>query len=91
MIPDALKDQLAVLLGRTWRDGDASWRLIDLLPEAGLLVLESTDERPAIQLDQFGRPSYRAPQLRQVPILAPDGGRPSAELEAIQLDLGPPP
>jgi hypothetical protein len=91
MIPDALKDQLATLLGRIWREGDESWRLIALLPEAGLLVLESTEDRPAIQLDQFGRASHRAPELRQVSIYAPDGGALSAELGAILADLGPQP
>lgn len=88
MIPNELKEQLAALLGRTWRDGHVSWRIIALLPETGLLVLESADGPSAIQLDQFGRASHRAPELREIAIFAPDGLGPSAELGAVLADLG---
>ena len=86
----ALHERLAALLGRTWRQGDRAWRLIDLLPEAGLLVLESVEAPPGIQLDQFGRPSHRAPDLRQIPIVESRAGGPGEEIEALLRDLESP-
>jgi len=84
-----LNDQLTGLLGRTWRRQGHYWRIIDLLPEAGLLVLESADGLPAIQLDQFGRASHRANELRQIPLFDARGGL-SNDLQALLGDLGLP-
>lgn len=60
---------LEALLGRECRYLGRRWRIIDLLFEEGALVLESVEGQPGIQLDQFGRASYRAPDLLQISIL----------------------
>ena len=83
MIDPHLIDRLSTLLGRTCLHRGQPWRLIDLLPEEGLLVLESAEDRPAIQLDQFGRASHRAPEIRQIPVLAGDSEALSQELEEL--------
>ena len=89
MFRPELNDRLTGLLGRTWRHQGQCWRIIDLLPEAGLLVLESADGLPAIQLDQFGRASYRANELCQIPLFDPGGGL-SNDLQSLLGDLGLP-
>jgi hypothetical protein len=83
MIDPNLLDRLSTLLGRTCLHRGQPWRLIDLLPEEGLLVLESAEERPAIQLNQFGRASHRAPDLCQIQVLAGDSEALSQELEEL--------
>lgn len=87
MIDPELVERLSALLGRTCLHRGQSWRLVDLLPREGLLVLESVEQRPAIQLDQFGRASYRAPDLCQVPLLEGEGEALSLELEELLQDL----
>jgi hypothetical protein len=52
-------------------------------------VLEAVEGQSGIQLDQFGRASHRAPNLRQIPLLDPGGGGLSADLEQLLGDLGP--
>jgi len=89
MLHRELNNRLTGLLGRTWLDRGQRWRIIDLLPEAGLLVLEAVEGQSGIQLDQFGRASHRAPNLRQIPLLDPGGGGLSADLEQLLGDLGP--
>lgn len=81
--------RVANLIGQTWRHRGHCWRVIDLLPEAGLVVLESTDGAPTIQLDQFGRPSHCAPALRQIAMFEPDGDRPTEALVTLLGDLDP--
>lgn len=91
MTHPALIHRLTALVGRTWRHRGRCWRVIDLLPDAGLVVLESTDGPPMIQLDQFGRPSHCAPELRQILMFQPDGDGPSDELRDLLGDLDPRP
>lgn len=89
MLHPELTHRLTRLLGRTWRHQGQCWRIFDLLPEAGLLVLESADGLPAIQLDQFGRASHRANELLQIPLFGP-GGELSNDLQALLGDLNLP-
>ena len=87
MIDPHLFQHLSTLIGRTCLHRGQTWRFVDLLPREGLLVLESAEQRPGIQLDQFGRASHRAPDLWQVPVLDADGETPSQELEGLLRDL----
>lgn len=87
MIDPELFERLSTLLGRTCLRRGQPWRLVDLLPGEGLLVLESAEQRPPIQLDQFGRASHRAPDLWQIPVLDGDGESLSQELEELLRDL----
>jgi hypothetical protein len=69
-----LMDWMRSLLGRRCEHEGKVWRLIDILPGEGLLVLESDLEYPPIQMDQYGRASHRANSILQIPILDPVTG-----------------
>lgn len=83
MIDADLIERLRNLLGRRCEHEGARCKIIDLLPADGILVLEVTAARPEIQLDQFGRASHRAPQIRQIPILSVDGDGLSAQMQML--------
>ncbi len=83
MIDPRLLDRVSGLLGRQCLYEGESCRVIDLLPAEGVLALETSSVRPGIQLDQFGRASHRAPAIRQIRILGPDGQGLSAEIEQL--------
>lgn len=74
MIDPELIRTLESLIGRHCLHDGQSCRILDLLPGEGLLVVETLGTLPAIQLDQYGRASHRAPTVQQIPILAPGGG-----------------
>jgi hypothetical protein len=70
-----LLQRLRALLGQRCEHDGQVWRLIDVLPGEGLMVLESDLARPPIQMDQYGRASHRANAIRQIRILDPvEGG-----------------
>ncbi|MGE5154686.1 MAG: hypothetical protein ACM3ST_11800 [Bdellovibrio bacteriovorus] len=87
MIDPHLHQRLSRLLGHACLHRGRTWRLLDLLPQEGVLVLECTDGGTGIQLDQFGRASHRAPDLHQVPLLSEDRDAPSHELEELLRNL----
>lgn len=88
MIDPSLLERLHALLGHQCLHEGQSWRVIDVLPVEGILVLESGSVQPGIQLDQFGRASHRAPEIRQIRILGADGKGLSEELQALLDCLG---
>jgi hypothetical protein len=88
MIEPKLFERLSPLLGRTCLHRGRWWRLIDLLPGEGLLVLESVEQQAGIQLDQYGRASHRAPDLCQVPVLAGEGSALSEQIQTLLQNLG---
>lgn len=60
-------------LGRQcWMLG-RSWRVAELLPAEGRLVLESQDAEPPIQADQYGNATSRAPEHLELALLSADG------------------
>jgi hypothetical protein len=69
-----LMARLRTLLGQRCEHEGTVWRLIDILPGEGLLVLESDLQRPPIQMDQYGRASHRANAILQIRILDPATG-----------------
>jgi hypothetical protein len=69
-----LTAQLRSLIGQRCEHEGTVWRLIDILPGDGLLVLESDLQRPPIQMDQYGRASHRANAILQIRILDPATG-----------------
>jgi hypothetical protein len=71
-IDTAVLHDLKMLIGRRCTLQGTAWRLIDILPGEGLVILEGDLQRPPIQMDQYGRPSHRANEIRQIPILADD-------------------
>ena len=62
---------------------------MEVLAEEGLLVLEVEENLPPIQRDLYGRPSFRAPEILQIPILSQDGESYSEELLALLPQLHP--
>jgi hypothetical protein len=84
---DRLVSHLRALLGRRcWYRGKP-WRLLDLLPSEGILVLESLETTPPILTDQYGRASHRASRVLQVPIFGAARDLPSAQLHELLSDL----
>jgi hypothetical protein len=71
------------LIGRECRYLGRRCRLIEVLGDEGVVVLEMHEETPPIQTDQYGHPVSRANELLQVPIAGSDPGELSDEL----LDL----
>lgn len=88
MIDPKLIERLSSLLGRTCLHRGRRWRLIDLLPGEGLLVLEPVEQQAGIQLDQYGRASHRAPERCHVTVLMGEGGALSEQTQTLLQDLG---
>ena len=90
-IDAALLQRLRTLLGHRCELDGQVWRLIDIVPGEGLVVLESDLARPPIQMDQYGRASHRANAILQVRILDPVEGALTREmrdlLECLQSTL----
>lgn len=76
-----LLQRLRALLGHRCEHDGQVWRLIDVLPGEGLVVLESDLARPPIQMDQYGRASHRANAISQVRILDPVEGGLTLEMQ----------
>ncbi|WP_373508471.1 hypothetical protein [Thiocapsa sp.] len=76
-----LLQRLRALLGHRCEHDGQVWRLIDVLPGEGLVVLESDLARPPIQMDQYGRASHRANAICQVRILDPVEGGLTLEMQ----------
>jgi hypothetical protein len=68
-----LLTRLRAHLGRRCRIGGRAWRLVEILAADGRLVLESQDAEPPIQADQYGNPSFRAPEHVELPLFTPQG------------------
>jgi hypothetical protein len=82
--------RLRRLLGRECTYLGQRCRLVEILGDEGSLVLESREEIPPIQTDQYGHPNFRANEVIQVPIFGTDRQRLSDELLDLlfQLDTG---
>ncbi|HSO83555.1 hypothetical protein [Thiocapsa sp.] len=82
-IDTALLQQVRSLLGHRCEHDGQVWRLIDILPGEGLVVLESDLASPPIQMDQYGRASHRANAILQVRILDPVEGEITLEMQEL--------
>jgi hypothetical protein len=80
-IDAVLLQRLRTLIGHRCEHEGQVWRLIDILPDEGLAVLESVLARPPIQMDQYGRASHRADAILQVRILDPVEGELTLEMQ----------
>jgi hypothetical protein len=61
-------DRLRSLIGRDCEYLGEQCRLIAVLPQDGLLVLELRENLPPIQTDQYGQANFRSNEFVQVPI-----------------------
>jgi hypothetical protein len=55
-------------------------RLVEILEDEGLVVLEQRDGLPPVQVDQFGQASHRGNEVIQIPIFGADRETFSEEL-----------
>ena len=85
----ALFQRLRALIGRECQYAGRHCHLVEILAEEGLLVLEVKETEPPIQTDLYGRPSFRAREILQIPILSQDGESYSEELLALLAQLHP--
>jgi hypothetical protein len=81
MTPDhPIFNRFRAHLGRECLLRGRSWRLVELLPTEGKLVLESRDDQPPIQPDQYGNATHRAPEHLELSLITQDGEPSSAAL-----------
>jgi hypothetical protein len=83
LIESGFVSRLRRLIGRECRYLGRRCRLVEVLGDEGVVVLEMYEEPPPIQIDQYGHPAHRANELLQVPIAGSDPSELSDEL----LDL----
>ncbi|MEA3275929.1 MAG: hypothetical protein U9Q81_11675 [Pseudomonadota bacterium] len=72
--------RLSKLIGRDCRYLGKRCRLIEILADEGTLVLETREQVPPIQIDQYGQPVFRANEVVQIPIFGADPDQFSDEL-----------
>lgn len=80
MNDDGFLDRLRGLIGRDCEHLGRRCRLVEVLADEGVLVLESRGGLPPVQLDQFGQASHRANEVVQIPIFGADRDHFSDEL-----------
>ena len=68
-----LMQRLRKLIGRDCEFLGKRCRLVEILADDGILVLETHERLPPIQTDQYGHAAYRANDMTQVPIFGRDG------------------
>jgi len=81
LIDADLMQRLLALIGHSCEHEGKVWRLIDILPGEGLVVLESDLASPPIQMDQYGRASHRANPMLQIRILDRANGALTNEMQ----------
>jgi hypothetical protein len=82
--------RLRALIGRPCVHEGQACRVLDLLTDEGILVVEFSGTPRDIQLDQFGQASHRGPAVGEIRILGLDGSGLSEELAALLEGLGAP-
>ena len=83
--------RLRRLIGRDCRYLGRRCRLVEILPDEGILVLEVREGIPPIQLDQYGQAAYRANEVTQIPIFGADPEDLSDDLLELLAHLDPEP
>mgnify|MGYP001278157918 CR=1 FL=1 len=83
MTDDTFLDRLRDLIGRDCEYLGAHCRLVEVLADEGILVLERRGGLPPIQTDQYGYASHRGTEVMQIPIFGADRDHFSEDL----LDL----
>lgn len=76
-------DQLRGMIGLKVRHQGKCCIVIEVLEDGPSLVLQSCEEAPTIQANQFGDANRRVPQTKTIPVLTPD----QTELHALFLAL----
>jgi hypothetical protein len=72
--------RLRKLIGRDCEYLGTRCRLVEILADEEVLILEAREHVPPIQMDQYGQAAYRGNDLVQVPIFRRDGTSFSEEI-----------
>ncbi len=72
MTDDSFFDRLRGLIGRDCEYLGGTCRLVEVLADEGMLVLERRGGLPDIQADQYGNASHRSNEVIQIPIFGAD-------------------
>ena len=80
MTDDGFLDRLRGLVGRDCNYFGGHCRLVEVLADEGILVLERRGGLPDIQTDQYGFASHRGNEVIQIPIFGADREHFSDEL-----------
>jgi len=89
--PPVTLEQLKSLVGTELRYQGLRCTLVEVVDDPPMVVLRPVDAEPVIQPDKFGNPSRHAPPLYELPVFAPDGYSPSAELKLVTVPGTTPP
>ena len=73
-------DRLRRLIGRDCKYFGRSCRLVEILPDQDLMVLEHQEAIPPIQTDQYGQASFRGNEVIHIPIYGRDRDNFSEEM-----------
>lgn len=84
-----LLQRLRNLIGRDCQFLGKRCRLVEILADEGVLILETQERLPPIQADQYGQAAYRAKEMMQVPIFGRDGASFSEEIMDLFSCLSP--
>jgi hypothetical protein len=84
-----LLQRLRSLIGRDCQFLGKRCRLVEILTDEGVLILETHERLPPIQTDQYGQAAYRANETMQVPIFGRDGASFSEEIMDLFSGLSP--
>jgi len=95
MTDEIFLQRLRELIGRECTYLGQRCRVIEVLADASVLVLELQEALPPIQTDQYGQAVARGAEIAEVPLFGPSQDAPSEELlelltrlQAAQLDDG---
>jgi len=80
MTDDGFLHRLRGLIGRDCEYFGGHCRVVEVLADEGILVLERRGGLPAIQTDQYGHASYRGNEVVQIPIFGADRDHLSEEV-----------
>lgn len=67
-------ERLRRLIGRDCRWLGRTCRIVEVLPAEATLVLELREDRPPVQIDQYGQAAYRANEILELALFDADGG-----------------
>ena len=84
---DPFCERLRALIGRHCAYYGTPCRVVEVLAAEGLLILETSDALPPVQLNQYGEAGRRVNALIEVPLLGPDAA-PSEDLLHLFEGLG---
>lgn len=87
MTSPSLLRALRALLGTEVLHQGVRCRLLEVIDDGPLLILEDCEENKTLQENQYGGLWRRVPQVYTVPVLAADGCEPHPQFAALNLPV----